>query len=328
MSGSDEKRRAALSMDPGLEARMFTPAQWQRLERHLQLSPHRWAGEDVEVLITGWGAAAIGRDDLEGMPSLRAVFHGAGTVKGILGRDMWDRGVLVTTAAAANALPVAEFTLAAILFAGKRVFPTADEYARDPGFDRESDRFGSIGNYDRTIGIVGASQIGRRVIELLRPFDVEVLVSDPFLSAAEADALGVHRVELDELFRRSDVVSIHAPLLESTVGLISAPLLESMPSGATLINTARGGLVDHDALTRLALEGKVSAVLDVTDPEPLPRDHSLRGLPNVFLTPHWAGARGNELHRLGESVVLEVEALAEGRSPLRPLSLKDMEKAA
>ena len=123
-------------------------------------------------------------------------------------------------------------------------------------------------------------------------------------------------------------MSLHAPLLPSTVGMISAELLTSMPLGATLINTARGALVDQEALLRLLEERRLSAVLDVTDPEPLPRDHPLRRLPNALLTPHLAGAQGNEIRRLGEFVVLEVEALAAGRPALRPFGIADLEKSA
>ena len=162
------------------------------------------------------------------MPALTAILHSGGSVRGFLSREVWDRGILVTTASAANALPVAEFTLAAILFAGKDVLAVAEDYARDPGIDRDGGRFATIGNYRRTVGIVGASQIGRRVIELLRPFDFTVLVFDPYLDADEAAALGVTSVSLEELFRRSDIVSLHAPLLPGTVGMVSAELLASI----------------------------------------------------------------------------------------------------
>lgn len=322
------RRTAALSMDPGLETRIFDAAQRHRLERHLQIAVEPWDGHDVEVLITGWGAGAIGPVELDRMPSLRAILHSGGTVKPFLHREVWARGIRVTTAAAANALPVAEFALAAILFAGKGVFQIAQDYAHDPDVDLRSPRFATIGNYSRTVGIVGASQIGRRVIDLLRPFDITVLVSDPYLDDGEARSLGVRRVELGELFASSDVVSLHAPLLPATVGMVSAELLESLPAGATLINTARAGLVDQPALLRLLSRGRIRAVLDVTEPEPLPLDHPLRHAPNVFLTPHLAGAQGNELRRLGESVVREVEAFVAGRPPLRPFTVEDLDRSA
>ncbi|GAA1955161.1 hydroxyacid dehydrogenase [Agromyces allii] len=318
--------RAAWSMDAGLETRLFDEAQRGRIHRHLEFEPESASG--TQVLITGWGAQSIGPAELDRMPGLQAILHSGGTVKGILSPEVWARGIRVTTASAANALPVAEFALASILFAGKDVLAAASDYASDPGIDRDGERFASIGNYGRTIGIVGASQIGRRVIELLRPFDMTVIVFDPYLDARDAAALGVSSVTLDELFLRSDIVSLHAPLLPSTRGMVTEDLLASMPPGATLINTARGGLVDQDALVRCLGERRLNAVLDVTDPEPLPRDHPLRQLPNVLLTPHLAGARGNELRRLGESVVLEVEAFAAGLAAIHPFGLADLERSA
>ncbi|WP_344057337.1 hydroxyacid dehydrogenase [Microbacterium pumilum] len=321
------KRRAAVSMDEGLPTKLFDHSQRERLARHLTFFDN-WDARYIEVLITGWGAANIGPDELDRMPALRVIHHSGGTVRGFLSREVWDRGILVTTSSAANALPVAEFTLATILFAGKDVLAVADDYARDPWIAREGERFASIGNYNRTVGIVGASQIGRRVIELLRQFDCTILVFDPYLNEADAAALGVTTVSLQELFRSSDIVSVHAPLLPQTVGMISAELLASMKRGATFINTARAGLVDQPALVRLLEQGRLKAVLDVTDPEPLPPDHPLRGLPNVLLTPHLAGAQGNELRRLGESVVREVEALAAGKPPLHPFGPDDLEKSA
>ena len=158
-------------MDDGLHAKLFDHAQRERLARHLNFFD-TWDARDIEVLITGWGAANIGPAELDRMPALRAIHHSGGTVRGFLSPEVWDRGILVTTSGAANALPVAEFTVASILYAGKDVFAVADEYAREPGLGWGAERFATIGNYGRTVGIVGASQIGRRVIELLRPFDL------------------------------------------------------------------------------------------------------------------------------------------------------------
>ncbi|WP_316311709.1 NAD(P)-dependent oxidoreductase, partial [Clavibacter michiganensis] len=123
-----------------------------------------------------------------------------------------------------------------------------------------------VGNYRRTVGILSASLIGRRVVELLRPHDIEVLLHDPYVTDAEAAELGVENVGLPELFARCDTVSVHTPLLPTTRGLVSRPLIEAMPADAVLINTSRGAVIDQDALTDAALAGRIRAVLDVTDP--------------------------------------------------------------
>jgi phosphoglycerate dehydrogenase-like enzyme len=251
------------------------------------------------------------------MPRLRAVVHAGGTVKDHVGPDVWSRGILVTTAADANAYPVAEYTLAAILFAGKGVPELASGYAQDPGFSAGGMQ--DIGNYRRTVGIIGASRVGRRVIELLRAFDFTVLLYDPHLADADPILPRASRVSLDELFCLSSIVSIHAPLLPETTGMVGSRQLALMSPGSVLINTARGAIVDHDALVQAVCVKGVRAILDVTTPEPLPAGHPLRALPGVILTPHVAGSLGNELHRLGESAVRELELFAAGRPPRSPV---------
>ncbi|MCT2591475.1 hydroxyacid dehydrogenase [Streptomyces sp. N2-109] len=282
---------------------------------------------DAEVLITGWGCAPLTAEVLDTMPRLRAVLHSAGSVKAHVTSACWERGLLVSSAAVANALPVAEFTLGAMLLAGKDVFRIRARYAAEHRLP-ETGETASLGNYRRRVGIIGASRTGRRVLELLRPFDFETAVHDPRLSAPDAAALGVRRLPLDELVASSDILSVHAPDLPSTRRLLDARRLALMPDGATLINTARGALVDTDALTAELSSGRLSALLDVTDPEPLPPGSPLYGLPNVTLTPHLAGALGNELERLGAAVADEAECLRAGR-PLRHRVVRaDLEHSA
>jgi phosphoglycerate dehydrogenase-like enzyme len=170
-----------------------------------------------------------------------------------------------------------------------------------------------IGNFGRRIGIVGASRIGRRLIELLRPFDLKASLADPYVDEAGAALLGVPLLPLDELLRTSDIVSIHAPQTRGARHLIARRELALMPAGSVLINTARGALLDHDALIDELRTERISAILDVTDPEPLPVDSPLFDLPNAFITPHLAGSQGNEVARPGLTVVEEVERLLAGR---------------
>lgn len=318
---------AAFAMRADLPGRLFCPAEIERihavadLDEKLTISdfqqtdPRVLAG--IDVLITGWGCPWIGAAELAAMPKLRAVLHAAGTVKDHVGPEVWARGITVTTAADANAYPVAEYTLAAILLAGKGVPELASEYQADPGYSA-ADRT-DIGNYRRTVGIIGASRVGRRVIELLEPFDFTVLVHDPHLADDDPVLARATAVSLDELCRRSSIVSVHAPLLPETAGMVGGRQFGLMSPGSALINTARGAIVDHDALVRAVRTKGVRAVLDVTAPEPLPAGHPLRTLPGVILTPHVAGSLGNELGRLGESAVRELELFAAGRPPRSPV---------
>ncbi|MEU3850164.1 hydroxyacid dehydrogenase [Streptomyces sp. NPDC029554] len=291
--------RASVELDPALVVRDFTePAVRDVLAR-------------TEVLVTGWGCPRLDEAVLDAAPRLRAVLHSAGSVKSFAGPALWERGVVVSSAAAANALPVAEYTLAMILLAGKDVLAARERLRAT----RASAGWGvlpGIGNHGRRVGVIGASRIGRRVLELLRPFDLRPALTDPYVDEREAAALGVPLLSLDELLRTSDIVTVHAPETPETRHLIGRRELALMPDGAALINTARGSLVDHAALVAELRAGRLTAILDVTDPEPLPADSPLYDLPGAFVTPHLAGSQGNELARLGLAVTEEAERLLAG----------------
>jgi phosphoglycerate dehydrogenase-like enzyme len=170
--------------------------------------------------------------------------------------------------------------------------------------------------------------VGRRVLELLRPFDLRVSLYDPYVDADEAAELGAVPLGLEDLLRESDIVSLHAPDIPATYRMLDRERLALIPDGGVLINTSRGALVDHAALTDELVDGRLSAVLDVTEPEPLPPGSPLYGLPNVFLTPHIAGSLGNELERMGRTAVEELERLAAGLPLEHQVRLADMSRVA
>jgi phosphoglycerate dehydrogenase-like enzyme len=269
------------------------------------------------VLVTAWGTQYLTGEMLRQAPNLRLIAHGAGTVKFTVDPYAYANGIRVSHAAEANAIPVAEFALAAILFANKRVFDLRDYYREDhsrgTSYALQDE---TIGNFRRTVGIIGASRIGRRLIQLLKPFEVSVLLYDPFVSAADSLARDVEITDLNTLMARSDVVSLHAPALPSTLAMLGKAQFALMRDGTTFINTARGSLVDETALLAELSSGRINAILDVTDPE-IPDDESpFFTLPNVFLTPHIAGAVGTERSRLGMMAADEVERYVRGE-PLR-----------
>ncbi|EJC74847.1 phosphoglycerate dehydrogenase-like oxidoreductase [Rhizobium leguminosarum bv. trifolii WSM2012] len=305
--------------------RLLDPEPLQRLDD----ARARRLLSEAEILITGWGAPYVGPEIPAAAPRLRLVVHAAGTVKGIIDDAIFAAGIAVSHSAEANAVPVAEFTLAAILFAGKRAFRFRDLYVGDRNRDRTYPmQRQAIGNYGRTLGIVGASRIGRRVIELLKPFAYRLLLFDPMLDAADAAALGAEKVDLDELMRRADIVSLHAPSLRSTQHMIDARRLSLMKDGATLINTARGILIDEAALLSELKTGRFEAIIDVTEPEIPEPDSPFYDLPNVFLTPHIAGAIGLERARLGAMAADEVERFAAGRPLLYQIRRENLENIA
>ncbi|WP_327397143.1 hydroxyacid dehydrogenase [Streptomyces phaeochromogenes] len=305
----------AVEIDPTLTAENFTDPRV------------REALADTEILITGWGCPHIDEAVLAAAPRLRAILHAAGSVKGLTSPAVWERGITVSSAAGANALPVAEYTLAMILLAGKDLFAQRDRLRAQRAFPY-GEIMPGIGNFGRRVGVVGASRIGRRLIELLRPFDLRVTLADPYVDATEAAALGVPLLPLDDLLATSDIVTVHAPQTPETHHLIGSRELALMPTGSVLVNTARGALLDHDALVEELRANRLSAILDVTDPEPLPADSPLFDLPNAFITPHLAGSQGNEVARLGLVVTEEAERLLSGRELAHAIDHAVLERTA
>ncbi|MFE7132232.1 hydroxyacid dehydrogenase [Streptomyces sp. NPDC057638] len=321
-----DRPEVLLAMGPGVADRLLTPEHRHRLAALVRTDPDLVAHDltdpppavatalsTADALLTCWGAPVLSAEALAAAPRLRAVVHAAGSVRHHITDACWERGLTVSSAAAANALPVAEYALAAILFAAKRVPAVARRYAALRAPHDWGAELAGAGAYRRTVGVVGASRVGRRVIALLRPFDLRVLLYDPYIDDAGAAALGAVRMDLDQLCRASDTVTLHAPALPETEGMIDARRLALLRDGATLVNTARGVLVDGPALLAELVSGRLSAVLDVTEPEVPPADSPLYTLPNVLLTPHLAGSLGGELHRLAECALDELERFATGR---------------
>jgi phosphoglycerate dehydrogenase-like enzyme len=306
---------------------LFPPDVRHRLEQLVLLDPSGPADRidvdrlaEVEVLITGWGCPIVDNRILDAAPKLRAILHAAGSVKGHLSREVWERGIVVSSAAAANAVPVAEFALGAILLAGKGAFDLRERYRQDRFFELGYIH-PDVGNHGRTVGVIGASRIGRQVLDLLRQFGFRVQVYDPY-------AEDVPSVDLETLLSTSDIVSVHAPLTAETQQMLGAAELARLKDGATLINTARGQVIDTDALIAELSTGRITAVLDVTEPEPLPADSPLFTLPNAFVTPHIAGSHGNELARLGGCVTAELERFLSGEPLHFGVSAADLDRTA
>lgn len=268
---------------------------------------------EIEILVTGWGSPVLGPDVLDAAPALRAVIHTGGSVKQHLSRAFWDRGVVVTSAADANAIPVAEFTLATILLEGKRAAQYVEGYRLSRKVDgRWRDSIPTAVNFGGTVGIVGLSRVGRRVAELLRPFDLEVLVADPHVDPTQASAVGARLVDLDTMLAASDIVTVHAPELPDTHHLLDARRIALLRPNTVVINTARGSLIDTAALIQRCRAGTLRAILDVTDPEPLPANSVLFDTPGIVLSPHIAGAMHSETKRLADSAIDEIDHLCRG----------------
>lgn len=276
---------------------------------------------DVDILLGSWGMPVLDESLLAAAPRLRAVCYAAGTVKGFVTPASYARSVVVTTAMHANAIPVAEVTVALIILANKRWFDCQDGMRRDGEAGRQACYGdGHRGNYGATVGLIGFGAIGREVLRRLRGYDLKVLVADPYAKARDVELAGATLVDLHDLARASEVVSLHAPNIPATRHMINAEFLAAMRDGSTFINTARGALVDEDALVAVLREGRIRAMLDVTDPEPPAPDHPFYHLPNCWLTPHRAGSSGDEVRRMGTYAIDEALRLLRGEAPKYPVS--------
>jgi phosphoglycerate dehydrogenase-like enzyme len=263
---------------------------------------------DATAAITGWGTPQFDTILLEHAPRLQLIAHSGGSVKGIVTPAVFERGIRVTTAAAANAVPVAEFTVAMMVAMLKQIPWVIGSYIRSDGR-----QLGPIRELrDLSVGLVGASRVGREVIRRLGLYPrLTIKVYDPFLSPEDARLLGVERASLEDVFR-SDVVSIHAPDLPETRRMINARMLALLPDHAVLLNTSRGALVDEPALVAEVRRRPLYVLLDVTDPEPPRPDSPLRREPNILLTPHLSGAMSQARRDMGRIAIEETLRFLKG----------------
>ncbi len=270
------------------------------------------AMKGADGCITGWGTPKLTEAALAEAPNFKILAHSAGTPKAVVTDGVWERNAKVFTAAPIIAIDVAETALGLIICSIKRIFKFnrmthAGLWKKlNPEVDREEDRMLRLYRYIN-IGIIGASNVGRNLIRMLKPFEADILLYDPFVDEQKAAELGVRKVSLEELMSSSDVVTIHAPNLPATYHMVNRDNLALMKDGAVLINTARGAIVDEAALIEELKKGRIFACLDVTDPEPPAKENELRNLNNVVLTPHISGGHTiNGRYELGHFVVQEL----------------------
>jgi phosphoglycerate dehydrogenase-like enzyme len=263
---------------------------------------------EADVIFSGWGMARLDEALLRAAPRLQAVFYGAGSIRGFATDAAWARGITISSAYAANAIPTAEFALSQILFSLKRGWHYALAIRRDRRYPRK----GPVpGAYESTVGLISLGMIGTHVARLLQAFDVKLVAYTS--SDRKAAQLGAQRRALDELFRESDVVSLHTPWLKETEGMITGEHFSAMKENATFVNTARGAVVrEGEMIEVLRQRPDLYAVLDVTYPEPPAPESPLYTLPNVVLTPHIAGSLSGECRRMGRYMVNELERYLSG----------------
>lgn len=288
--------------------------------------------QGFDGLVTGWGTPRLTVEVLENADKLRIIAHSAGSVKGMLAdvveKYLIQRNICVFSANGAIAYNVAEHTIGALIMTSRRFVDHAIAI-RERCVWKDRDIPGD-GQFLRgsVVGIVSASKVGREVIKLLQPFDVKILIYDPYLSDWEAGRLNVEKVELDDVFAQADFVTVHAPNIPETWGMVGEKQLKLMKNGAVLVNTSRGRVIDHQALFAEAKTGRILVTLDVTDPEPLPADSPLRKLPNVYITPHISGAGYYGYFKIGSTTVEALENFFAGKPVVGAVDLDNFAQLA
>ena len=285
------------------------------------------AYKEAEIAFSTWGMPALSEETIKKeLPNLKAVMYAAGSVQAFA-RPFLNCGVKVFSAWAANAVPVAEYTVSAILLATKGFFACLPLKA-----DREEglNVFHTYrGNYGEKIGLLGLGMVGREVARLLKAYHLDVLYYDPFFPQEKEAEYGVRRATLEEIFSECAVISNHIANLPATVGMLGYDLFKRMRPNAFFLNTGRGAQVVEDDLVRALKEVPTRyALLDVTWPEPPVEGHPFYTMPNVYMTPHIAGSAGDECMRMGEYMLDEADALKNGRAAKWEVSMEMLKTMA
>ena len=301
--------------DPPRQRRLSRSFRW---ERTATLSPDRLRKPLAlaDALLTTWDSPRFGEDLLELAPRLRLVAHCGGEVKGRFARPLFER-LVISNAPAPMAKPVAELAVAFLLHTARNLEGHRLAFRR--GARAIHQRIHLHGTDEtilsRHVGMIGFGRIGQAVAELLRPFEVRLLVHDPYAPRALARRHGVQFTSLRRVLSSSRFLILAAALTERTLGLLDVQALARMPDGATLINVARGGIVDLEALTREVRRGRLRCALDVTDPqEPLPPGHPLRTAEGALVTPHVGASAASVRRAMADVLLADLERFARGRA--------------
>lgn len=287
---------------------VYTPAEIGQIQQLFDCDGKYYTGEqlqDTDVIFSTWGMPKLTEDEIkEKLPSLKAIFYGAGTVK-YFAQPYLNCGVQIFSAWQANAIPVIETCLAQILLANKGFFHLAPLTKENYKAAAAENKY-FPGNYATKVGLIGLGAIGMGVLEKLKQYDLKIYVYSSKVTKENQAQWGVKAATLEEIFSQCNVISNHLANVPATVGVLNEKLFSLMQPRTTFINTGRGAQVDEQALIqKLQADPSIVAILDVTYPEPPVKNSPLYTLPNVILTPHSAGSSGNEVRRMAQYMIDE-----------------------
>lgn len=277
----------------------FTPQMKERLEklgdvkyntlsRQFTVDELKSELSEIDIVIAGWGTHAYSKEILDCAPKLKLIAYTGGSIVPLMSDDgeLEKRGIQIHSGNKIFAISVAEAAVCYMLVAQRKLTEIVSEVINEGWL---LTRRYTEGLYGKTIGLVGFGMIAKETAKLLKPFNVNILVYSSHLRQETADEYGVKIADLDELCEKSDIISIHAGLTAENYHLINEPLLKKMKDGALIVNTARGAVIDESAMTQELKTGRIRAILDVFETEPVPADSELRGRNNVIIVPHQGG---------------------------------------
>jgi D-3-phosphoglycerate dehydrogenase / 2-oxoglutarate reductase len=274
---------------------------------------------DAEILVTQ--LAPVSASIMDRLPHLKLVAVSRGGPVNIDMKAARDRGIRVVNTPGRNASAVAEFTIGAILAETRNITKGHDALRRGE-YRGDLYRADVTGRelHEMTVGLIGYGEVGRRVVKFLKVFGCRILVCDPYVQLSADDLRdGVIHAAFDTVLAEADVISLHARVTPETTGMFNEARLRQMKPDATLVNTARGPLLDYDALYAVLASGHLrGAMLETFGIEPVPPDWPLLQLPNVTLTPHIAGASVHTVRYAAGLAAEEVRRYLAGEGPLNP----------
>ena len=215
-----------------------------------------------------------------------------------------ERGIIVMNTPGGNTMSTAEHTISMMLSLARQI-PRADKTMKEGQWAKSG--IMGVEMFEKTLGILGLGKIGREVALRMNAFGMKVLIFDPFVTREAAEKMGIELADVDTICEQADVITVHCPLNNDTRGLINAERLAKMKPTTLIVNCARGGIIDEDALYEALKEKKIAgAAVDVFTQEPLPGDHKLRGLTNVVLTPHLAASTNEAQEKVARDIALQI----------------------
>ena len=333
------QRARDMSFLPSDLERLSAMAEWEwlHLEGGVAFGPNEDPGAieqliervgDVECVVVSHGSPLISADVMDAAPNLKLIgeLEGDRFAYRIDVESAWERGIRTVDTTQGSSYPVAEWALALILISLRNAGASFRSILAGEAPVATDNEFGYVHGEltGKRVGLIGCGHIGRRLVRYLQPFEVDIRVYDPYLASEMPDAIGVVKTSLENVLSKSDVIVCLAPLTPATAGMIGQCELNMISSNSVFVNVSRGAIVDSDALIARLKRGDIVAGLDVFDPEPIPPDSEIIGLPNTFLSPHIAGVTRVSYQRFFSLMVDELERFFRGDDPLFELNPRSL----